>query len=273
MKTDNLTADTIGRYIPNLLTEVEGETPLAEKLAPFISSAKIRLERDFLGPDDFLSDAHNELALKILVAQAFADAVPSLDLVVTPNGMAVINTDNLAPASKERVERLIASLRDYVRVNLDLLVEICRTYPQWRRSERGQYYCSTFLSSLSDSWDIPSMKDAHYDHVRLCCIVIENELADRYLGREFIKKLRDEYNSGVIPKSHPLIAAIRAADLAMLGAVGGALFDQNRLWRAARPVLNELNNWPEYKAAWEAEMEDKFKVPAFVNNIKGGYYF
>lgn len=81
MNTDKLTADTIAGFIPNILTEVEGERSLFDKLAPFLESARLYLESEILGHDDFLSEVHNDLALKILVAKAFADAVPSLDLI------------------------------------------------------------------------------------------------------------------------------------------------------------------------------------------------
>ena len=44
-------------------------------------------------------------------------AIPSLDLVLTPNGFGIVNTTTIVPASKERIERLqlsIESLRDTV---------------------------------------------------------------------------------------------------------------------------------------------------------------
>lgn len=97
MDTSVLDRETISRYIPNKLAEVDGEAPLSEKLDTYIASAKMWLENEFLGPEDFLSDSHNDLALKILVAKAFADAVPSLDLVVTPTGMAVIKSEDRPP--------------------------------------------------------------------------------------------------------------------------------------------------------------------------------
>lgn len=270
MKTNNLTADVIGRLIPNVLTEAPGETSLVDKLAPFIEAAKARLETEYLGSEDFLSDGHNAFAQSILVKMAFADAVPSLDLVVSPSGMAVINTDNMAPASKERVERLVASLRDYVRVNIPVLLDICRSYEVWRQSERGRYFGASFINSpkFCEGLDMP------FEEVRRRAVRVEAALAERYLGHDMMAALRDDFNSNVIPQSHPLVDACICLVLSLITSPKqDAALRPNALWHAARPVIAELAYYPEYKALWVAEMGDTFKEQGFVNNVKGGYYF
>lgn len=267
MNTDNLTNDVIGRFIPNILTEAPGESSLLDKLAPFIEAAKLWLESEYLGKDDFLSENHNDFAMKILVKKAFADAVPSLDLIITPSGMGVINTDNMAPASKERVERLVASLRDYVRVNIPVLLDICRSYEVWQSSERGRYFGASFINSpkFCEGLDIP------FDEARRRAIRVEAALAERYLGREMMDALRNDFNNGVVRQGHPLVDICISSVLSMVSSP--KFFDTNALWHTARPILAELNYYPNYKALWTSEMGEKFKEPGFVNNIKGGYFF
>ncbi len=273
MNTDSITKDTIVKYVPNVFAEVEGETPLIDKLAPFITSARMHLESDILGPDDFLSLAHNELALKIIVAEAFADAVPSLDIVVTPSGLGVINTDNLAPASKERVERLIASLRDYVAANRKLLIDICRLYPAWRASERGRYFCASFICSPKYCEDVPGLEHMPFDAARRRAVIAEGKLASSYLGRNMLDKLRTDFCDGTVGEDHPLVAAVRDAVLALMSPAASGRFDQNRLWHAAEPVLYELSYYPEYYRLWQEEVGNRFGDPGFKNDIKGGFYF
>lgn len=275
MNTENLSKEMLRRYIPNVLTEVEGETPLVDKLSPFIDSAKIWIETEFLGPDDFLSDKHNDFALKIIVAKAFADALPSLDLVVTPSGIAVISTDSLAPASKERVERLIKSLRDYVRANICLLVEICKAYPEWRDSDRGRYFCSTFLS-LTDCPDFQDTIYGTFDVMRGKCLVVEREMADRYLGHSLMSKIRADLNSGRLKSGSTLFGTLHATIIALLdktGSAGGKWLFPDTMWNTCRPIIFELDSYAEYKSVWLAEMGDRFNSPGFVNDIKGGFYF
>jgi len=274
MKTDNLTAESIRKYIPNVLTEVEGETPLIEKLAPFIASAKMWLESEYIGPDDFLSEQHNELALKVLVAKAFLDAVPSLDLVLTPSGFGVISTESMAPASKERVERLTASLEDYIKANLALLVDLCRKYEAWQSSECGQYFCSTFFPSLRDFYRYRSDRFKTYDEFRSHCRAAESALASKCLGCNLMDSLRKSYISDNYIQDLSLVNGIRRAVLSLLPAEN-VLFDQNRLWHAAEPVIRELSfpDNEEHWKMWKEEMGELFDTPAFKNDIKGGFYF
>lgn len=53
------------------------------------------------------------ITAKLIATEVLSWAIPSLDLVLTPNGFGVVSTQNIAPASKERVDRLIGSLADY----------------------------------------------------------------------------------------------------------------------------------------------------------------
>lgn len=271
MNLDNLTNETLRHYIPNVVAEVEDEQPLFEKLKPFIASAKLWLESEYLGPDDFLSSAHNELAMRVLVARAFADAVPSLDLILTPSGFGVVSTEAVAPASKERVERLIASLSSYVRANLALLVDICRTYSQWRESERGQYFGSTFFPSLSDYYRWFDGKFKSYDEMRAAFMRIEARLADKYIGRNVMNFLRPKV--GLPPTLFDkAIDAIRRS-VHKLSAVDNSGFDQNALWHAAEPVIAEIKFDRELYTMWRDEMGELFDDPGFKNDIKGGFYF
>ena len=88
------------RYIPNAFTTVKGETPLLQKLTP---SAELWLKQYFTGGVMF--EAVQSLATHIVVNEAMRQAVPSLDLVLTPNGFGIVSNSNIAPASKERVEK------------------------------------------------------------------------------------------------------------------------------------------------------------------------
>lgn len=274
MKTVNLTNETITRYIPNILTEVVGERPIADKLATFIESAKQWIEREYLGPDDFLSDSHNELALKIIVTKAFADAVPSLDLVVTPSGMAVISTENMAPASKDRIRRLIDSLNSSVTSLVSVLVDVCRGYESWRNGF-GRKFCSVFLYEPTGVTVLPNI---HYDFdfVQRYCLAIESAMAEYYLGRNLMRTLRNAFHSHtLLPGAMSIVQRIRHAEVALIDEYSKSeiAFKPNSLWHICRPIVNDLNYFPEYKAIWEAEMGDKFNSEGFINNVKGGFYF
>ena len=269
MQITTLTNDAIRRCLPNVLTEVEGETPLAEKLAPFIDSAKTWLESEYLGPEDFLCASHNEFAMSILVCKAVADALPSLDLVVTPTGMAVVSTDTMAPASKERVERLINSLQGRIRAAIPTLLDYCHTYAEWCKSERGQYFCATFIGPRdADGIHMP------YEEARRRALLVESALADSYLGHDLMDTLRDDYNYGAVSRSNSLVNLIIATVTTLIAIKEfDRGLDQNALWHASRPIVNELTYHPTYKNMWESKMGAIYNAMGFKNNIKGGFYF
>ena len=105
------------KYLPNALTTVEGETPLYDKISPYLSKAQAWLAKHFTGTDILTAietaepaDPLRELCAHIVAVDAFRRAIPSLDLILTPNGFGIVSNQNVVPASADRVKRLIDSL-------------------------------------------------------------------------------------------------------------------------------------------------------------------
>lgn len=275
MNIDSLTRDKLSELIPNLLPEVDDERSLFDRLQPFISSAKLWLESEYLGNDEFLSSEHNDIALKIVVSKAFADAIPSLDLIITPSGFGVINTDNLAPASKERIERLIASLRGYVFDNLVLLVDICRSYESWRLSECGRYFCSSFISSLSVMYQFPNDDRPSFDWIHDNALMIEKRLEMDSVGKISMDILRDAHNSGnrnLSPEMNMCIDSIISLITSRLLCMRQGRKPHSSLAAAARAVVSNISLIPELAEIWADEI-GRLGDSVFQNDIKGSFYF
>lgn len=74
---------------------------------------------------DVTTTSHPELKEKcqrIVCVDAFLSSVNEMDLVLTDSGFAVIQDEQMAPASKERVANLKASLQDRLDLSRDLLI-------------------------------------------------------------------------------------------------------------------------------------------------------
>lgn len=268
MNIDSLNEETLHKYVPNVLSVAEGEPTLYEKLKPYIESSKLQLETDYLGTGDFLSEQHNSIAIKVVVADALADAVPSLDIIITPTGFGVVNTDNLVPASKERVERLIQSLRAFVKTNIALLLDICRTYEAWRNSERGQWFGSSLMSSLSD---LDGFGDLEYKDLRMLSMQIERKMHDYYIGPALMNRLRSDHNEGIY---NELIDTLRNEVRCLIGAtINKEPLTENRLWQASRRVISTLVYFPEYKQIYDDDPVRYIPGSGFVNDVKGGFFF
>ena len=64
---------------------------------------------------------------KWVALQAFLSVFRQLDLVLTPTGFGVVSTQQMAPASKQRVDALIGHLRDSILIAQgQLLAELCK---------------------------------------------------------------------------------------------------------------------------------------------------
>jgi hypothetical protein len=58
----------------------------------------------------------------IIAYKAYKNAIPFVDLIQTQNGFGVVSNTNIAPASKERVERLIAQCEQQLDTATDMLI-------------------------------------------------------------------------------------------------------------------------------------------------------
>ena len=133
--------------IPNVLTTVEGEPTLFDKLAPFLESAEDWAKQNFVPEEIFDEIAGTEsLGLnerlkfpleRMVACHAYMTAIPSLDLVLTPNGFGIVSNQNVAPASRERVEHLITSLESQRDSAIEQLLLRLASRDDWQESEQG----------------------------------------------------------------------------------------------------------------------------------------
>ena len=149
------TDEQLRNYLPNALSTVEGESSLYEKIEPYLRKAETWLTRNFLG-EDFMcgmeaapeTDALRALCCHITALDALRRAIPSLDLILTPNGFGIVSNQNIVPASADRVNRLIESLlsnRDDLAS--DLLLKLAVT-PSWQSSVQAAYFGATLWPNL-----------------------------------------------------------------------------------------------------------------------------
>lgn len=103
------TNEQLTALIPNTLISVKGETSLFDKLAPFLALAEDWVRNTFTSEPTYNticgytdSNPIRIATARLVVADAMRRAIPSLDVVLTPNGFATVGTQNLVAASKMR---------------------------------------------------------------------------------------------------------------------------------------------------------------------------
>ena len=191
--------ETLLRFVPNVLKSVQGETLLFDKIAPHLEGAEAWLTTTFLGeavlaklPQETDNNQLLHFSRMAVVAEAMLHAVPQLDLVLTPNGFGIVSNSNIAPASKERVERLLLSLEKMRDDTLSVLLPLLAQEAAWAASDPCQYFSSTLypwldlprkLGSTDHSWQ--TFQALHEKQV-----AIEERLAHDFFSPELLATLR-----------------------------------------------------------------------------------
>ena len=96
--------EALRRFMPNTFATVKGEATFFEKLVPFLETSEQWLIENFVGTPELLTEIAADTSMhynfsNIIVCHALMNAVPSLDLVLTPNGFGVVSNQNVAPLS------------------------------------------------------------------------------------------------------------------------------------------------------------------------------
>lgn len=145
--------ETLRRFVPQQVCAVKGEASLFDRIAHWLDTAEQWVYATFCPETiitETLTDTPNSPILNLLTAiaahQALADAIPSLDLVQTVNGFAVVSNQNLATASKERVERLIAAHKAQRDAAINTLLPLLSKISGWRNTAQCESFRATALS-------------------------------------------------------------------------------------------------------------------------------
>ena len=282
--------EQLRRLIPNVFATVEGEPSLLVKLTPFLETSGDWAKQHFI-PDDLFeliaessasaeTEADNSTVAalclpleKAIVCEAYKNAIPSLDLVLTPNGFGIVSNQNVAPASKERVERLLASLEQERDRNIEQLLLRLPTIEGWEQSEQGKYFAATMFPFLGlcrrlaineHLWD-------EYQHLHDRLIKIENVLAETYFSQEQMDVFR-QHVMNQMRLCHPLeeqvIRSLQSLELMLVS-------DMQVHNQSFYDLVNIIREHSDIFLAWHVSETAKLYSPAVFRNKKrsGGYWF
>lgn len=268
---------TLRKYIPNVFATVDDECSLYDKILPFIDVAEDWLKNNLLGNTVFDKMAESETLDPVvpgfIVTDAFAAAIPSLDVVLTPNGFGIVNTNNVAPASKERIERLITSLSNLKGKHLTRLMQYVRKDPDWHDTEQCKWIALSLVQELSDIYYNVPAGAVVYDHwneflrIREIASPIENEIANGWVSPELYHRLA--YN----------MATDNNEDVILTDRLRKVVFNAIRAGFINKRILDDIVDFirksPEKYPEWHNSETSKLFTPPTFENTKeaGGYFF
>lgn len=273
------------RYIPNQVCAVKGETSLFDKIACWLDTAGQWLSDNITSAPTLnriaeYSEEHPLLrACRAAVAHhALADAIPSLDLVQTVNGFAVVSNQNLAPASRDRVDRLIAAHRSQCDTAINTLMPLLAAIPEWRDTPPCDFFRATLflpkhIISLSPARAPHSTLWDKYLELRPKIINAEATLAARFISHELMQRLRDE-TLGISTLSQLSTINSKLCE-ALRGHAADIVCDRPPRDENLRDIVEYIRKRPDTFPEWHrSDTARLFSPPVFRNAKEArGYWF
>ena len=191
--------DTLKKYVPNTLKAVAGELSLFDKIQYHLLQAEQWLTDTFVSSDTMsrirtYSDSTPLLhyCRIITAAEAMLHAVPQLDLILTPNGFGIVSNQNVIPASKERIERLLLSLEKQRDDAIAVILTLRPDAHRWTASEQFNYFAATMFSTLDIVHQLGFADHIwlRYQDTRAKLLAIEHRLETDFFSPELMDMLR-----------------------------------------------------------------------------------
>lgn len=273
------TDEQLRSHLPNVIASVKGETPFIERLSLFLDLAEDWAVNTFTSVSTFnticgYTDSNNIkiLCSRLVVADALRRAIPSLDIVLTPNGFAVVNTTNLAPASKPRVDRLVGSMLSHRDDCIAALLPELVGASKWLTSSQADFFGATLFPDLGIVDAVggaTGSKWEKYMELRPQVIDLEASLAEEWFSPELMSALRSENLRGDLTEKRSVI--VRQVKAQILGYLKSGSFNSRRL----ADIVNYIRlNEESFKEWHRSETAKLFAPPVFRNEKKAkGYWF
>ncbi len=207
-----LTADEIKSYIPTstltftYLAEHEKRAML-KHLPKYLGIVQTKL---LLVDAPTAESAELIKQLKGAIANlAILEATPFLDVVPTNTGFGIVSTQNIAPASANRVDNFknaaLKAAEDYLSDALLFLEDNAIDYPDWNKSS----LCEGGLIANMDEW--PREIDINYSRVKFVNLVPLLKTAERNwmvkkMSAEFIASIAGTADVNVLPDIQKALA-------------------------------------------------------------------
>lgn len=272
------TDEQLRSHIPNIIASVKGEMPFIERLALFLDLAEDWVKTTFTSESTFnticgYTDSNNIkiLCSRLVVADALRRAIPSLDIVLTPNGFGVVNTSNLAPASKPRVDRLVGSMLAHRDDCIAALLPEIVGASKWLASDRADFFGATLFPDLGIVDSLGSVQGSRWEkylELRSQVIDLEASLAEEWFSPELMSALRSENLRGDLTVKRSEI--VRQVKVQVVGYLRSGSFNSRRL----ADIVNYIRLNPEFFGEWhQSETAKLFEPPVFRNEKKASGYF
>jgi len=251
-----------------------------EDIAPFLEEAKIWIEQEFFGKD-LISAIETENGTdskktvdSIICLKAYSTAIPFLDVIQTSNGFAVVNNTNQAPASKERVERLLKHVQERLYFHVDNLIVCIEAKPEyldkWRLFPRFEkltdlvywsgneflQYCGDSVESVANIADAIKHNIPYKDLQRMRSLItgFQYQEISSYISRVYFDDLINKRRLGTLTNEElKLIDNLKI--IVALYIRNNSFKAEEQLKHIVNSMVTNIDNFPLYKDSEEYKIK------------------
>lgn len=276
--------ETLLALVPNTISTVEGERDLYSKIRNWLMDAEQWVMDTLTGEDvlDTIAEPTTtavwNTTANLIVSRALMNAVPSLDLVLTPNGFGIVSNSNVAPASKERVERLLESLQRRCDAMVTRLLAHLTRFENWKSTNQYKWLSETLLCNpehnvlavygrkyQGSQWD-------NFLALRGYAKLIEDALSEKWFGYEQMQIFRNEAALQFTGENKSVIHVAYMVEQAVIYELRNRRRDR---WQLDRIIDYMRKHEADFEAWTSSPQYELFNnPPVFTNEKKSqGYFF
>ena len=265
------TNEQLTELLPNIAVTVKGETPLIDKLVPFLNTAEQWVADTFLSSamladigSRYDTDTLRAITTQVVVYEAFRRALPHLDVILTPNGFGIVSNANIAPASKERIERLQSSLLTSRDASIHQLLTLLCKQQGWLATEQAEFFRGTMFSNLKHGQSLQE-----YLEMREKLIPLEEHIATQYLSMELLSTLQAQVQSCQFStdKHKHICRVLQAVEVECLSNTTSTTLSPQE-HQTLTQIVELIRSNPEDFPEWHASTTAQLYTPQVFENKK-----
>ncbi|SHE56654.1 DUF6712 family protein [Dysgonomonas macrotermitis] len=238
-------------------------------IKPFLQESEIWVKDELLGADLFSfaemgtdQELHDSIA-RVIACSAYYSCIPFVDLIQTPNGFAVVSNSNQAPASKERVERLLNWVKTRYSEAVDMLILMVFKNQDynllWKKSDNYNRYTECLIMTAA-SLRKYGRKDAQrdtLDELHPMLMSYQMQIA-KMISPEYMDELIQKRRNQDLTDSDMVV-------LLFLYSVIGLMLKKEHVYPMLETIVNtmvkDLDQYPAYKNSetYRLKISDKFQ--------------
>lgn len=240
-----------------------------EDFETYIQDAEDNVSSEVLGSiiyDNIDDGSEADAKLKrlteaVIILQAYEAGIPFMDLIQTNSGFAVISDKSKAPASKERVKKLIEGVQARLSKTLDRLIDYLEDtssfHIDWKSSPAYSFLSDCLILTSREFKRYVSFEGSRAEFLLLKPTMINLTQLNFHpnISKAYINELISKQNAGTLSSADKAILPGLKQSLANF-VLKNEMMAKRLLTDVVNILDNDLDSYPTYRDSAEKAVKD-----------------